>query len=262
MQRGQTATVTAGHGLHQVERLAASDFTHHQSVGAHAQGRSEQVTDRHRSPAFGVRRTRLELQHVLALRLNLLRILDDDDPLPFGNVPRERVEHRRLPAARPPRDHDVQLADHHRLERLGRVRGQRPEPDEPLYGQRFLEEASNGYKRALGSHRRNQRLDAGAVREAPLQNGPRLVNLFAHELRRVSKHGNQALPGIESSLRLVQPALALDEDLVRTIDHDLADRRIVEKRPDGREELQKGLFVDFSGYHGTLLSREFRASSA
>ena len=210
----------------------------------------------------GIGGSGLELDHVLPLQLDLLRVLDHDDPLVLRHIRRERVEHRRLAAARAPRDDHVELRDDERLQRFGGLRRQGAKVDQPVDRQRLLEEATNRDIGPLGSRRGQDRLQAGAVGETALEDGTLLVNVLPGELRGVSQHRDQGLPAVEAHPGELELAPPLDVHLMRTVDHDLADARVVEKGADRRKELEQRFFEDFAGDHWTVLRRDARASSA
>src|SRR5262249_30180632 len=132
----------------------------------------------------------------------------------------------------------------------------------PLDGERLAEEATNGDGRSIRRRGRQDGFDARAVREASLEDGPLLVDVFPHELRRVAQRGDERLAGLEASLGKLQLSLALDEDLRWSVDHDVAHRRVLQERPDGSQELEQRLGEDFAGNHGTTFSSEPFASSA
>ena len=117
---------------------------------------------------------------------------------PLGDERRERVEHRRLAAARAAGDEDVELASDERLRAPTRdVVGERAEADEALDGERLLEEAADRDARPVGRGGREDRLDARAVGEAPFEDRLLLVDVLADELRRVAERRDERLARLE-----------------------------------------------------------------
>jgi hypothetical protein len=134
--------------------------------------------------------------------------------------------------------------------------------DEPRDRQRLLEEATDRHVRAVRRDGREDRLDTRAVGHAALEDGALGAHGLADVLREVAHGGGERLAVVEAGVDPREHALALDVDLVRTVDHDLAHRRVVEVRADRREERQQRLFEDLRGDHGTALMRLARAISA
>ncbi len=119
---------------------------------------------------------------------------------------------------------------------------------------------------AGGEHR----LDTRPVGHATLEDGVELVDVLAHELRHVAQRGHECLAARELHGNELELPFALDVDLVWSVDHDLAYRRVLEIQPDGVEELEDRFLEDFTrnevgaaahGFDSSLVS-EARASSA
>jgi hypothetical protein len=214
------------------------------------------------APSLGVRGASLELHHVRLLELHLARILDDDDALAVRNEARQRVEHRGLAAARAAGDDHVALRDDERAQCLRGVVGQGVELDETLDCERLLEETANRHVRAIRSDRRKDGLDARAVGHAALEDRTLGADRLSDVLGEIPDRRGERLLVLEARVDERQNALSLDVDLVRTVDHDLAHRRIVQIRTDGREEREQGLLEYLGGDHGTVLMRFARATSA
>ena len=70
--------------------------------GAHPKGVDQQVAHGDLTGPFRAHSPSLEAHDVRLLELELGRVLDGDEPLAVGNLPRERVHERRLPRARAP----------------------------------------------------------------------------------------------------------------------------------------------------------------
>src|SRR5690606_33091549 len=77
--------------------------------------------------------------------------------------------------------------------------------------------------------RRDDRVDARPVLEAGVDEGRRLVDATADAGDDSLDHATKLRLARESARRLVEPAVALDVDLVVAVDHDLADTRVVEQ---------------------------------
>ena len=81
VHRGERSVVTGVQRLQHVERLAASDLSDDDAVGAHPQRGTHEIAHGHGARAFGVRWSGLEPHDVLACELELRGLLDGDDPL-------------------------------------------------------------------------------------------------------------------------------------------------------------------------------------
>ena len=176
-----------------------------------------------------LRRPRLERDHVRLLQPQLRVVLHGDDPLGRRHRRRERVQQRRLAGAGAAGDHDVELrADERAQQQLGRAveRGQADE----LLEREQAREAPDRHRRAVQRERRDDHVDALSGRQPRVDHRARLVHAPVHlrhdpvdrlvELRLVA----------EPDVRALEPAVALDEDLVDPVDHDLRHRRVGEQR--------------------------------
>ncbi len=156
------------------------------------QRRAEQIANAHPSAPVDVRSSRLEVDDVVALDLNLLRILDDGDALAGRNRTSEHVQERRLAATGPARDQHVQLGPDEGVERTRDFRRDGSRFDQTLYREAVAAEAPN---RDVGTVRRCGRdhcLQARTVGEAPLQDRVLLVHVLSYELRCVPKRTQRA----------------------------------------------------------------------
>src|SRR5262249_47542416 len=95
----------------------------------------------------------------------------------------------------------------------------------------------------------------------PLEDGPRLVERLADELRGVAQRRQQRLARLEGRARQLELAPPLDEHLTGAVDHDVGHRRVVQERADRREELQQRLVVNLVRDHATRGTSEPRASA-
>ena len=77
----------------------------------------------------------------------------------------------------------------------------RAEADEPLDGERLLEEAADRDARPVGRGGRQDRLDARAVGQAPLEDRPLVVDVLADELRGVAERRDERLAAREAARR-------------------------------------------------------------
>ena len=89
-----------------------------------------------------------------------------------------------------------------------------------------------------------------------------LVSLMLGYLARIFFELRAQKQLLEARVGQLKQTMALDEHLVRPVDHDVADLRVLHVLADGLEELQQRLGVNFSRDHGTTLSNEARASGA
>src|SRR5215216_541816 len=158
---GRDRPVVAGvHGLHHVQRLAATDLPDHDPVRAHAQGVPDQVADRDLAAALDVRRSVFQAHHVWLLEPELRRVLDREDALVVGQERRQHVQRRRLPRAGPPGDQDVQAPPDTGLEEVDGLLGEGPERDQVIGLVRVGGELSDGQACAVDRERWDDRVHA------------------------------------------------------------------------------------------------------
>src|SRR5690606_13040347 len=98
----------------------------------------------------GVASACFQLENVVALYLDFLRVFQDTDSLPLGNEGGEQVEERRFARTGAAGHRDVELSLDDYLEELCARRGQRTGEQEVIEGQARLEEAANGDVGARG----------------------------------------------------------------------------------------------------------------
>ena len=104
------------------------------------------------------------------------RVLDGHDPLGRRHVGGDGVQQCRLPGAGTAGDEDVQLPAHAVGQKLGRLLGERPQPDEVFERERIAGELADGERRSAERERRDDRVDAAAVRQARVDHRRRLVD--------------------------------------------------------------------------------------
>ena len=179
VERGERAVVAGVHGLEHVQHLVAADLADDDAVGAHTQGVAHQVARRDLALAFDVRRARLQAHDVRLLELELGRVLDGDDALVGRDEARQDVEQRRLARAGAARDQDVEPRLHDALEDLRHGLGDGPLRDAVLHGQRLHGEAADRQERAVERQRRDDGVDARAVRQAGVDVGRSFVDAAA-----------------------------------------------------------------------------------
>jgi hypothetical protein len=97
MDRAQAAEMSGVQGLQQVECLGAADFADQNAIGPMTKRGAEQVGDGNwrQGRLLSQRRlstSRLEPKHVWFIQVDLGGLFDNDNPIAFGNVRRERVE--------------------------------------------------------------------------------------------------------------------------------------------------------------------------
>ena len=113
----QAAEMARVQRLQQIESFGAADLADENAIRPVPQCRAKQIRDRHRRQRRllserRLRAARLQTKDVRFVEVNLRRLLDQDNPVPIGNVRRESIQKRRLPSARSARDQDVLLAGH------------------------------------------------------------------------------------------------------------------------------------------------------
>ena len=235
MGRRERAVMTGVHGLQHVERLAAADLADDDAVRTHTQGVLHEVADRDLALALDVRGTRLERHDMRLLELQLGRVLDGDDTLALGDERRDDVERRRLTGASTAGDEDVDARLDARAQELRHLLVERAERDEVLDRQRRLAELSDRERRPDERERRDDDVDTGAVLEARVHERRRLVDAAAERREDALDDVHQMRVVMELHIRELELAHALDEDLLRPVDHDLCDAAVLTQRLDGPE---------------------------
>ena len=257
VDRRQRALVARVHRLEHVQGLGAADLADDDPVGAHAQGVPDELADADLALSFDVRRPRLERDHVLLLELELGRILDRDDALVTGDERRHRVERRRLTGTGTARDQDVQLALHAGGEELCRLRRDRPERDQVVHRVGVSRELPDRQRRALERQRWDDRVHAGAVRQARVDHRRGLVHAPADLRHDLVDDAQQVRVVGERSLRPLDLAQPLDIDPVIGVDHDLGHGVV------SQEVLERSVAQDVVGDLpddlASLLTRERRS---
>ena len=232
VDRGDRAVVTRVHGLEHVERLSGTTLADHDAVGAHAEGVLDQITDRDLALALDVRGTSLQGQHVVLVQLELLCIFHRDDALVCGDEGGEHVQRGRLAGTGTARHEDVELADHHGLEEPGRGGVQGAEPDQVVDLVRVLGELPDGEEGPADGERVDHRVDAGAVGEAGVAEGLRLVDAPADLTHDLVDDPPEVGVVHEAGGGLLDLAGALHVHRVRAVDHDLGDVLVLQQPVD------------------------------
>ena len=211
------------HRLEHVERLGAADLSDDDAIGTHAQRVPHEIPDGDCPFSLDVRRPSLEPEHVALIELQLGGILDRHDPLVVRDRRRERVQQRRLPRAGTTRDEDVQLRLDAPLEEVDRLLAQRAEVDHVLEAEALARELADREQRPGQRERMDDRVDTRAVRQARVDHRRRLVDAPSDLGDHPVDDAAEVRVVREAHRRLVQPALTLDPDLARPVDHDLRD---------------------------------------
>src|SRR6266542_6628457 len=115
MDGAQAAEMARVQRLQQVEGFSAADLTDEDAIGPVPQCRAKQICDGDRWQRCllsegCLRAAGLQPNDVRFVEVNLRRLLDQDDPVPIGNVSREGIQKSGLPRAGSARDQDVLLA--------------------------------------------------------------------------------------------------------------------------------------------------------
>ena len=176
---GQRPVVAGVHRLEHVEGLAAADLADHDPVRPHAQRVAHQVADGDLALALDVRRPALQPHHVLLLELQLDGVLDGDDALVVGDEGGQHVEQGGLAGAGAAGDDDVQLRLDAGVQQLGHLRGERAELDEVADASAGPCELADGERGAVDGQRRDDGVDARAVRQAGVDHRRGLVDAAA-----------------------------------------------------------------------------------
>ena len=217
------------HGLQHVEGFAAAAFADHDPVGPHPQRVDHQVPDADPAGAVDARRPRLEPNFVGLPELEFSRVFDRHHPLVVGDERGEHVERGRLARAGAAGDQDIEMGLDAALQKGRGFRGEAAEVDQVLDGEGVLRELSDRQRGAVDRERRDDGIDARAVGKAAVDHRRVIVDPPADEGGDLANHADQLGVARESDVGGDQLALAFDVDLVRAIDHHLADGVVVEQ---------------------------------
>ncbi len=179
--------------------------------------------------ALDVRGPRLQPDHVLPLKLELGGVFDRDDALARRNPFGQGVEKRGLAGPGAAGDQDVGLALDTGLDEGGHLVPQGVDLDQALHVQRIGAEAPDAQRGSVQRQRRDDGVDAGAVRQPGIEHGRALVDPPAHVVGDPADDPHEMV-GIEKrGAGHLQPALPLDVYPVRPVDQDITDQRIAQE---------------------------------
>ena len=133
MDRRKRPRVAADHRLDHVQRLAAADLAHDDPVGPHAERVDEQLPHVQPAAAVAVGLLGLQVQAMLLDQPQLGRVLDNDDPLFFGNEPRNGAQEDRFARAGAAGDDDVLPQPHADIHKLLGRRAKAAEGDQVVH---------------------------------------------------------------------------------------------------------------------------------
>ena len=180
--------------------------------------------------AFDVGGPRFQPAHVRLLQPQLGGVLDGHHALLFGNESGQGVEQRCLAAAGAARNQDIQPGAHARRQEIDHFRGQRLLGHQVLGLDRPHAEAADRHHRAIQGQRRNDGVDAAAVRQSAVHHGTGLIDAppgLAHDpLNDVQ----QVVVVVEGNVGPLQLAAALHVNGLRAVDEDVGDGRVLQQR--------------------------------
>ena len=227
---GERAVVAGVHRLQHVERFLAADLADDDAVGAHAEGVDHELALLDRAFAFDVRRPRFEPDDVLLLELQFGRVLDGDDALVLADEARQDVEQRRLAGAGAAADQAVQARAHAVAEEVEHRPRHRAERHQVLALQALLRKPPDREQRTVDGERRDDRVDARAVRQARVDHRRAVVDAAADRRHDAVDDAQQMPVVLERRRHLGEDAGALDVHLLVGVDEDVVDVRVAEQR--------------------------------
>ena len=172
----QRPVVAAGHRAEHVQRLGAADLADDDPVGPHPQRVAHEAADRHLAAALQRRGPRLQPHDVGVAQAQLGGVLDGDDPLAVADELRQRVERRRLARAGAAADEDVAARPHGARQQVAQRRRPGPVGDELVGAEAAPAEAADREDRPVERERRDDDVDARAVRQAGIDERLGLVD--------------------------------------------------------------------------------------
>jgi len=183
---------------------------------------------------------------VLLLQLQLRRVLDRDDALVGRDEPGEHVEQRRLAAARPAGDHDVEPRAHDPLEELPDLGDEGLERKQVVHLKGVDGKATDGQRRPVDRDGRDDGVDAGSVGQARVHHGRGLVDPAPHGRDDAVDDLLEVVVVLEAGPRELDLPVALHVDVAVGVHEDVRYRRVVHEGLDGPqpEDLVKDLLVE------------------
>ena len=179
--------------------------------------------------AFDIGRAGFQPHDVGLLQLKFGRVFDRDDAVVVRDEARQRVEQRRFTGAGAAGDDDVQVGLHGAFEQHHHFGREALVVQQVFELERVGAEAANGDGRAIQRQRRNDRVHAGAVRQAGVAHRADFVDAPADLRHDAVDDLHQVLVVAELHGGLFQAAAAFDVHVLRAVDHDFADRRLLEQ---------------------------------
>ena len=214
---GQRPVVSRVHCLQHVERLAPAHLTHDNAVRPHTQCVDYELPDRHRAIPLHVWGTGLQTHDVTLVRFQFGRVLDGDNSFVAGDEPGQNVQESRLARGRSARYDDVEPRLDARSEKVDHSCGDRIHRDHIARGESKLGELAYADAGPYEGERRNDDIDAGAVRKACIHHWAALVNAPS-ERRDDAIYDAQHLTRIaKPDITLPEKPIPLDVYLIRTI---------------------------------------------
>ncbi len=207
----------------------AAAFADDDPVGPHAQCIPHQVADGVLAGALDVGRLRLQRDDVVLVQLQLLRVLDGDDPLLVRDEAGQDVEHRRLAGARAAADQDVAAIDDAGPQEHGGRRGDRSQFDQVVHREPVRRKLADRQAGTAHGQRRDDGVHAGAVGKPGVDQRLALVDPSADLGDDALDDRLGHLVGDEPPAGKLDNAVSFDVDLVAVDHHDLGDRRRAEQ---------------------------------
>ena len=222
------------HRLQHVHGFRSAHFTHDDPIGPHAKGVAEQVPLAHRTGPFEVRRAGLHADHVRLLQLQLGGVLDRHEPFTARNERGKHVQQCRLAGSGAARDQRVHLPSDGRFQERNHFRRAGSHLDEAIWGE-ALSEAANREYGAVERERWQHGVDARTVWKPSIDHRARFVHATTDPRGDPLNHANEVSLIREGDIDLLEPAAALDVDLIRGVDEYFGDTWIGEQRFEGPE---------------------------
>ncbi len=179
--------------------------------------------------ALDIGRAGFQPHDVVLLQLQFGRVFDRHDAVGIGNEAGKRVQQRRLARAGAAGNEDVQpgldgpFQQHHHFGREG------PIVQQVFQLQRIGAETADGNAGAVQRQRRNDRIETRAVDHAGVDHRAGLVHAAAHLRNDAVDDLHQVVVVAEDNAGLLHLAAALAVDVLRAVDENVADRRVLQQ---------------------------------
>ncbi len=164
------------------------------------------------------------------LQLKFRRVLNRENSFGIVDEGRQRVQGCCLTRAGPAGHDHVQACGHCCLQISGHLFGKRPKIDEVVDAELIFFELTNGNQRPVDGNRRHHSIEARSILKARIDIRVGFIHATPNGGNNLVNDPQKVLFVFECRVRQLKLTIALDENLLRAVDQDIADRIILKER--------------------------------